>query len=444
MAALWDALAAVAAVESCFCSVETAGDGSAVVVVHRPGLSPAEAETGQAVLRRLTATLFERRRRTDRRHRHIARVETLSAMLADIVSHLDVDQVLATIVERARDLIGTEVAYLAEVDAATGMVTMRVTLGIADAGYKRGTIKLGAGLAGAVAASRRVTCTTDYLSDPRFIHTAETDANVQREGIRGVIMAPLEVGDRVLGVLGVANRHPSEFTDDDLRLMESLAAGAAIALENARLYAAQTRLVEELRDLNALTSRQHAALKRSVRIHDQLTELVLQGHDIEVIARCLSSLIANPVVVLGPFFNLLVAEGIAHGEAVRLAERLEVGRHASPGLTADIERLTIDRLPIHLAPEPTLELTAPLIVAPILAGPDLLGFVLAIEAQQGFGPLDLQAVEQAATVFALELTRARVVAEVENRVRGDFVHDLLSGAIDRAAIGGGPQGSVTM
>src|SRR3970282_632882 len=70
--------------------------------------------------------------------------------------------------------------------------------------------------------------------------------------------APLLLGDRALGALSVAVRHAHEFSEEEVSLLQSLAHHAAIALENARLFALeQTRraqveaLVEIERELTA-------------------------------------------------------------------------------------------------------------------------------------------------------------------------------------------------
>jgi DNA-binding PucR family transcriptional regulator len=96
--------------------------------------------------------------------------------------------------------------------------------------------------------------------------------------------------------------------------------------------------------------------------------------------------------------------------------------------------LATERRPVHLAPDPNLGLPDSLLLAPILAGPDLLGYVLVVEAERTFAPLDFQALEQAATVFALELTRERYMDEVERRLRGDFIHDLIAATFDRQTV----------
>jgi sugar diacid utilization regulator/GAF domain-containing protein len=384
-------------------------------------------EIGDAVTGLIAEILGEYERA--RRHTEPPpRLATMYTMLADIASQLDIDRLLETIVDRARTLLASDSAYLAEVDEVTRLVTMRVTTGIDDPGYKRASIEIGKGLAGATAALRRVMYSNDYMSDARFIHTPDTDANMLREGMRSALAAPLQVGDRVIGVLAVTNHRQTEFSEDDLHLIQSLADGAAIALENARLYEEQKRMVDKLRDLNALTTRQHESLKRSVLIHDRLTELVLHGRDIEAIAERLSILIANPVVVLGRHFNQIAAVGVTGDEAERVANDLEqalsLPRHAP-----DLVRLTVERRPIHLAPGAAVGRSWSLIVAPIMAGADVLGFVMVIEGPNQFDVVEFQALEQAATVFALAFTREQVVEEVENRLRGDFVNDLIAGTL---------------
>jgi sugar diacid utilization regulator len=411
---------------------EVAGATAVFLLSFAENLTAEESSAIQGAMCQCVGELLGEFERAHHREEPPPRLATLYTMLADIASHLDIDRLLETIVERARTLLRSDSAYLAEVDEETRLVAMRVTTGIDDPGYKQAKIEIGKGLAGATAALRRVMFSNDYMSDARFIHTPDTDANMLREGMRSALAAPLQVGERVVGVLAVTNHAQTEFAEDDLHLIQSLADGAAIALENARLYADQKRMVDELRDLNALTMRQHESLKRSVLIHDRLTELVLHDRGIDAIAERLSALIANPVVVLGRSFNPIAVVGVDPDEAEQVATNLEHAL-AQPRLAPDLVRLTVERRPIHLAPDPTTGRTVSLIVAPIMAGADVLGFVMVIEGANHFDVVEFQALEQAATVFALAFTRERVVEEVENRLRGDFVNDLLAGTLDAEA-----------
>ena len=90
---------------------------------------------------------------------------------------------LAAIVRRARQLLGTDVAYMTLNDADRGDTYMRVTDGCVSARFQRLRLRMGAGLGGLVAADRDArTPPPSYLDDPRFRHTerASTAACARR------------------------------------------------------------------------------------------------------------------------------------------------------------------------------------------------------------------------------------------------------------------------
>ncbi|MFH2104377.1 MAG: PAS domain S-box protein [Chloroflexota bacterium] len=68
---------------------------------------------------------------------------------------------------------------------------------------------------------------------------------------RSILAIPLQAGKKVVGALSVQSFQPGMYTSDDLVLLETLASEGAIAIENARLFAAehtQRQLAEALRD----------------------------------------------------------------------------------------------------------------------------------------------------------------------------------------------------
>src|SRR5262249_15448240 len=152
-------------------------------------------------LRGLFGAVLDRYQKAVRQRRRLERVGALCRVLEEVASHLDVDQTLATIVARARDLLAADSAFLAEFEEAQQTVTTRVSLGIRDDTLRHGAVAVGQGLSGAVALSRRVMWTHDYIADPGFAHTRETDATIRREGLRSMLVAPLQARNRLLGVL---------------------------------------------------------------------------------------------------------------------------------------------------------------------------------------------------------------------------------------------------
>jgi purine catabolism regulator len=68
-----------------------------------------------------------------------------------------------------------------------------------------------------------------------------------------------------------------------------------------------------------------------------------------------------------------------------------------------------------------------LAVAPVIAGGTDHGFIVAYSSKGGLGPVTVQALERAATVAALAITKQLAVSAVESKFRGDFLRDALAG-----------------
>ncbi|HZU13275.1 MAG TPA: GAF domain-containing protein, partial [Chloroflexota bacterium] len=73
--------------------------------------------------------------------------------------------------------------------------------------------------------------------------------------VRSELAMPLKRGDQVIGVLDVERAEVDAFSGDDLNLLSLFASQAAIAIENARLFAAQERRVTELHAIQAIVQR---------------------------------------------------------------------------------------------------------------------------------------------------------------------------------------------
>jgi len=87
--------------------------------------------------------------------------------------------------------------------------------------------------------------------DERFQGTASVDTL----GLRSLLCVPLRIKDRSLGTVYLDNRlHKGVFSDEDLRLLETLADQAAIALENADLVRDLKASKEEVEALNRALS----------------------------------------------------------------------------------------------------------------------------------------------------------------------------------------------
>ncbi len=128
-------------------------------------------------------------------------------------------------------------------------------------------IPIDRGIAGWVATNGIGQIVNDVEQDPRWFDGVARDTDYLT---RSLVCAPMRIGDRVVGVMQVLNKRTGEpFSEQDLRLLTTLSAQAAVAVENARLV----RSLKEERDrLLAKEAEVRAAIARD--LHDGPTQSI--------------------------------------------------------------------------------------------------------------------------------------------------------------------------
>ena len=206
--------------------------------------SPAEAALLEAIADQ-AALALENARLFSLEAARRAQIATLAEAERELAPELDPARLFTLIVERATRLFEANgVIYVVERDRL--LVPRAWTEG---GGFGDITVPFGHGVVGACADQRRGLIVNDY---------AESGVALQRWldlGVRRAMACPLIFQDRLLGVIAMnrAGDHAAAFLDDDLAVLESFAARAAIALENARLYAEARERVRETETLLSLS-----------------------------------------------------------------------------------------------------------------------------------------------------------------------------------------------
>jgi purine catabolism regulator len=190
--------------------------------------------------------------------------------------------------------------------------------------------------------------------------------------------------------------------------------------------------------LERIINAEHWRLKRSLDIHSRFTELVLDGKGVNEITRTLADLLNAAVSVEDASFHLLAHAG---GSANDPHRKETIARHGTPQrivydpqVARFLREVEHHRHPMVMPAFPHLGLNRERILAPVLAANQVLGYISVIDSEPHNEELAFMAVEQAALVVALALTKEREVAEVESRVRGEYLDDLIQGTYgDEAA-----------
>ncbi|MFD5074970.1 helix-turn-helix domain-containing protein [Streptomyces sp. NPDC058371] len=346
----------------------------------RPAERVAALEEAKVLALRVRSEMEGRRRRE-------AELSALFETAHDLAGLRDLDAVLQAIVQRARSLLGTDVAYLSLNDPARGDTHMRVTEGSVAARFQQLRLGMGEGLGGLVAQTARPYVTDDYFKDGRFQHTHAIDSGVRDEGLVAILGVPLMIGPQVIGVLFAADPRARVFEREQIALLGSFAALAAAAIDTANLLTETRSALDRLGRANEIIQDRSAVIERASDVHDRLAELVLRGGGVHDVAAAVSEVLAGTVEF---------AEAAAAPGAALKASRSEghAVRHGGDW------------------------------VAAVAAGGELLG-ALVLRGHPGLDPVDQRTLERAAMVTSLLLLARRSAAEAEQRVRGELLDDLL-------------------
>jgi signal transduction histidine kinase len=204
----------------------------------------------------LAVTLTERRAIERDQARGLSREQAarraaaaLSAVGRALVQSLDAEGVGRHIAEGIRALLGGTVSVLWELDAASGRLVAVASSG-SSGPFAPGTrISGDEALAGLVLREGRPVSTPDILNDPRITLNPETRAKIEQVGHRSVLAVPLTIGGRVTGVLAVGDVTGRAFDAEEIQRLQDFGNQAALALENARLFALETSRREQLEAL---------------------------------------------------------------------------------------------------------------------------------------------------------------------------------------------------
>jgi transcriptional regulator with GAF, ATPase, and Fis domain len=156
------------------------------------------------------------------------RLRLLLEMTRRLMRTTHLDDLLRLLAETTAWLANAELATIYLLDPERGEPWSRVTL---DQGVGEIRLPLGAGIAGTVAVTGSAINIPDAYADPRF--NPEVDRRTGHK-TRNLLTLPLTAQDgRILGVFQVINKQDGPFTIEDIEILSSLAASAAIALERA-------------------------------------------------------------------------------------------------------------------------------------------------------------------------------------------------------------------
>lgn len=201
-------------------------------------------------------------------------LETLNEVSREISSRLDIQQVLNSVTEKARSLLGGEVASLCLVDTNQYWLKLQALSGPQHA------------IVGDTMPANEEFTNAVLTGDQAMVcgvSGCRSGCRMLSEEYRvSHLAAPLRVGKRVIGALCVGSPSQNQFADESADMLTKLANVAAIALENARLFA-QAERVATLEERRRVAAEVHDGLGQTLSylglMTDQVVDFLSDGEE---------------------------------------------------------------------------------------------------------------------------------------------------------------------
>jgi signal transduction histidine kinase len=343
-----------------------------------------------------------------------ARLQALIEAGTVVASGLDLDAVLRRLLDLARAMTGARYAAMGVLDASGARIERFVAAGVSDTERAAiGDPPVGRGVLGALITDPRPLRLADISRDPRA-----TGFPPNHPPMRSFLGVPVVAGGAVFGNLYLTEKPGGRFTDDDERLIVTLAAHVGVAVSNARLY---EQVAERARELES-------AVTELSSIHD-IADAILAGEDRDatlglVAERALTALRCSLVYIALPqpgagTLRVVAAAGRRAGRVTGIdvpAASSKIGTAMRARRHVVIEDLAAD----PDAHRPTAELIGVRgqVIVPLVHQSEALGVITAGDEHAGraFSAEEIQILETYATRVVLALVIGRVLRAERERV----------------------------
>ena len=265
-----------------------------------------------------------------------------------INSTLDLDELLARIAAIVKRAIDYEVFAIFFLNEKTQELRVHFSVGHPPDLVRNLRVKVGEGIVGRAAQSRRSVLVNDLEDVPAYLPPLAA--------IRSELAVPLIFKGRLIGVMDLGSPQADVFNDSHLSLLELLANRMALAIENARLYRRTLRQARTLQLLNEISRELSSVLvlNELLRKIGTLTKRLVDYHRLGILLADDQAQTFNAVISLKQDERMPERSTVKFGQGI-------VGAAASLRQVVVVPDVNKDERYIQVNPETRSEMTVPLI-----------------------------------------------------------------------------------
>lgn len=346
----------------------------------------------------------------------------------DLSSRLNLTSLLRAIVARARNLLGSDLAWLSTYDAERGEFHVMVAEGALSQSVADMVARRDRGVASVVMSTRLPFTTPDYLHDRRFSHDGGLDDTFRDEGITALVGVPLIWDGEVTGLLFVADRYHRVHTAQSIAILCTLATHAAVALRNARDFERASTALAHADAARAELERHLRGIQAAADAHEQLTSLLSRGASLAALCQSVAELLGGSLLVLDEAAQVICRASAAGYDAVAAQRYAPHGEHSAEVMRALRQsRQTGRSVPAYEAGDERCR------VMPVIGGEDILGSV-ALFHRGELEEVAVRTLERSSSVIGIVLLSQERQEASKSRGMSALLRALVSPRQDEPAV----------
>lgn len=245
---------------------------------------------------------IENARLYDQMRRKALQLETLSQVSDTVTSNRIIDDVLQLIVTMTAQMMGSKICSIMLLDAATGELRIAATQSLSEQYRRKPNLKVGQSISGRAVHERRPIIVADVTKEPDYMYPDLA----AKEGLASLLSVPMMVRDKAVGVINSYTSVPHHFASEEVRLMQTIANQAAIAIEHTTLMEKSFEMQEALA-VRKLLERAKGYLMRSKKLSEEEAFKLIQRQSMDL--RKSMREIAEAVLLAGELEERAVRQG---------------------------------------------------------------------------------------------------------------------------------------
>jgi signal transduction protein with GAF and PtsI domain len=184
-------------------------------------------------------------------------IEALMSISRCIVEKNNLEEILGLIVKIVAEVMEYKICSVMLYDEEKQELIIKATLSLSDEYKNKPNLKIGQSLSGRAIKEKKPISAIDVLKDPNYKYPEIA----RKEGLKSMLAVPMLFKNRTIGVINVYTNTEHIFSEEEIKMLSSVANLAAIAIENAKLEA-ETKKVKDALETRKLIERAKGILMK--------------------------------------------------------------------------------------------------------------------------------------------------------------------------------------